>query len=111
MLEEQLRHKDDSAEVERRIFAVCREVSERLDNLDYEGKRATFAAFSTKVEATRDDMSMTVAVDPKVTTIGQTLGYSSNSKYSFVIVELEEVVVQKMPRVVEFVPVDRGGDL
>jgi hypothetical protein len=47
---------------------------------------------------------------PQVTT-GRTSGCLSNSKYSFVIVELEEVVVQKRPRVVEFVPVDRGGDL
>ena len=85
MLEEQLRHKDDAAEMERRIFAVCREVSERLDNLDYEGKRATFDAFGTKVEATRDDMSITV-VDPRVTTIAQTLasprGRSRRSRWA-----------------------------
>ena len=48
VLEDQLRHKDDAAEVERRIVAVCREVSERLDNLEYEGKRATFAALCHK---------------------------------------------------------------
>ena len=72
-LEEQLKQKDDAAEVERRIVAVCREVSEKLDSLGYEGKWATFAAFATKVNVTRDDMSMTVVLDPKVTTTEQTL--------------------------------------
>ena len=72
-LEDQQRHRDDAAEVERRIVEVCREVSKRLDGLDFEGKRATFAAFGAKVQATREEMSMTVVVDPKVTTIVQTL--------------------------------------
>ena len=72
-LEDQQRFKDDAAEVERRIVEVCREVSGKLDGLDFEGKRATLAAFGVKVQATRDEMSMTVVVDPKVTTIAQTL--------------------------------------
>ena len=88
VLEDQLRQKDDAAEVERRIIAVCREVSKRLDSLDYEGKRATFAAFGAKVEATRENMSMTVVVDPKVTTvttIEQTLASVSNWSYTVVL--------------------------
>ena len=72
-LEDQQRHKDDAAEIERRILDVCREVSKKLDGLDFEGKRATFAAFGAKVQATRDEMSMTASVDPKVTTIVRTL--------------------------------------
>ena len=74
-------------------------------------KRPVSATFGVNVAATREETSMSMVVGPEITTIGQTLGCLSNSKYSFVIVELEEVVVQKRPRVVEFVPVDRGGDL
>ena len=62
-----------------------------MDSLGYEGKRATSAAFATKVEVTRDEMSRTVVVDPivaAVTTTEQTLACSLNSKYSFVVVEL-----------------------
>ena len=71
-LEDQQRHKDDAGKVERRIIEACREVSKRLDGLDSEGKRATLAAFSVRVQATREEMSMTVVVDPSVTTIVQT---------------------------------------
>ena len=71
-LEDQQRHKDDAAEVERRIIEACREVSKRLDGLDFEGKRAAFAAFGVRVQATREEMSMTIVVDPSVTTIVQT---------------------------------------
>ena len=39
-----------------------------------------------------------------VATTEQTLASLSGSKYSFVIVELKEVVVKKRPRVVEWVP-------
>ena len=104
VLEDQQRCNDDATEVERRIVEACREVFKKLDALDFEGKRATFSAFGVKVQATCDEMSITVVVDQKVTTTAQTWECSSNSKYSFVIVELKEVVVQKMPRVVEYVP-------
>ena len=72
-LEDQQKHKDDEAKIERRITEACGEISKELDGLDFEGKRATFAAFGVKVQATRDDMSMTMVVDPNVTTIAQTL--------------------------------------
>lgn len=72
VLEDQQRYKDDVSKVEGRIFDACREIAKKLDTLDFEGKRATLAAFGVKVQATREDMSMTVVVDPKVTTIVQT---------------------------------------
>ena len=97
--------------MERHIVGHCQVLSRKLEDLDFEGKRSVFGAFCLKVDPTREDISITVVVDPVFLTIEQTLGCLSNSKYSFVIVELEEVVVQKRPRVVEFVPVDRGGDL
>ena len=110
-LEEQERNNDDAALVESRIVEMCRVASSKLDHLDFQGKRALMTAFGVKVHVIRDDFRLEVEVSPEVTTIGQTWGCLSSSKYSFVIVELEEVVVQKRPRVVEFVPVDRGGDL
>ena len=54
-------------------MAVCREVSKTLEGLDFEGKRATLAAFGARVQVTREEMSITVVVDPKVTTTAQTL--------------------------------------
>ena len=71
-LEDQQRHKDDAAEIERRVIEACREVSNRLDGLDFEGKRATLAAFGARVQATREEMSMTIVVDPDVITTEQT---------------------------------------
>ena len=64
-LEDQQRHKGDAAEVERRIVEVCRQVQEKLDNMDSKGKRPTLAAFGVKVQATREEISMTVIVEPK----------------------------------------------
>ena len=37
-------------------------------------------------------------------TIGRTWAFTSRGKYSFEIVHLEEVVLQKSPRVVQYVP-------
>ena len=42
--------------------------------------------------------------DPENTTTERTLALPSRSKYSFEIVHLEEVVVRKVPKVVEYVP-------
>ena len=72
VLEDQRKHVADVAEVERRITEICGEVSKRLDGLDFEGKRATLAAFNVKVVANRDEISMTIVVDPKFTTIERT---------------------------------------
>ena len=73
ILEDQQKTRDDSAEVECRIFELCQQFSDKLDQMDFEGKRSTLGAFSVKVLATRDDLSITLVVDPKFTTIEQTL--------------------------------------
>ena len=69
MLEDQQKKKDDAVHAAERIAEYCRRLAKGLDNLDQEGKRATFAAFGVKVEATRDDLSVTLAIDPGATTI------------------------------------------
>ena len=105
VLEEQERLQDDAADMERRIVGQCLKLAERLGNLDFEGKRAMFAALGLKVEATRDDVSITVVLDPKFTTTERTLACSSGSAYSFVIADLKEVVSwDGRKKVVEFVP-------
>ena len=73
VFEEQERLKDDAADVERRIVGQCLQLAERLDSLDFEGKRSMFAALGMKVEATREDVSVTVVLDPKFTTTERTL--------------------------------------
>lgn len=73
VLEDQQKHRDDATEVESRITEICEEVSKKLDGLDFKGKRATLAAFGVKVEATREEISITIVVDPKFTTIERTL--------------------------------------
>ena len=68
-LEDQQKRKDAVADAEERIAEYCGRLAEGLDNLDQAGKRATFAAFGVKVEATRDDLSVTLEIDPGATTI------------------------------------------
>lgn len=71
--EEQQRQKDDAAEAGQRIAQFCQPVHETLDDLDFDGQRATLATFGVHVEATRGEVSITVRVDPNATTIGRTL--------------------------------------
>ena len=71
ILEDQQKKKDSAVDAEQRIAEYCGRLAEGLDNLDQEGKRATFAAFGVKVEATRDDLSVTLEIDPGVTIIQQ----------------------------------------
>jgi hypothetical protein len=71
--EEQQRQKDDAAEAGQRIAQFCQPVHETLDDLDFDGQRATLATFGVHVEATRGVVSITVRVDPNATTIGRTL--------------------------------------
>ena len=73
-LKEQQRQIDDVANAEQRITDFCRKLSERLPDLDFEGKRSTLAAFGVKALATPVDLSVTISVDPNVTTVEQTLG-------------------------------------
>ena len=73
VLEEQQKQNDDAEEAGRRVAQYCQAISEKLDNQDYGGKRATLAAFGVRYEATRDSLSITVKLDPNCTTIGHTL--------------------------------------
>ena len=57
-LEEQRRRKDDAAAAEARIVEFCEQVAEGLEDASPDGKRATFAAFQTKVQATRNSISV-----------------------------------------------------
>ena len=70
-LEEQRRRKDDAAAAEARIVEFCEQVAEGLEDASPDGKRATFAAFQTKVQATRDHLQVTVTVDPCAAIITQ----------------------------------------
>ena len=69
ILEEQQKSKDEAAEAERRIAEYCQRFEEGLENLDIEGKRATLAAFGVRVEATPEELSTTITVDPAATTM------------------------------------------
>ena len=71
--EEQQKQQDDAGEAGRRIVLFCETSAGSLDNLDFDGQRATLAAFGVGIEATRDEIAISVAVDPNVTTIGHTL--------------------------------------
>ena len=76
VLEEQQRQKDDAAEAGQRIVQFCGSLSERLDNLDFDGQRATLAAFGVSVEATREELAITVVVDPNLTTDVTTIAHT-----------------------------------
>ena len=71
--QEQERNRDDTALIESRIVEMCQGVSSKLDDMDFQGKRALLEAFGVKVQATREDFQLVVEVSPEVTTIGQTL--------------------------------------
>ena len=73
LLEEQQTQQDDAAEAGRRIAQYCETLAGRLVDLDFDGQRATLAAFGVGVEATREELAITVVVDPNVTTIEHTL--------------------------------------
>ena len=75
VLEEQERLRDDAALVRERVTEYCRQLEEKLEHLDFEGRRALLGVFGVRVEASRDDVSMTVVLDPKYaafTTTAQT---------------------------------------
>ena len=72
VLEDQRKNQDDTAEVASRVFDLCQKFSESLDRMDFDGKRSTLGAFGVKVLATREDVSITLVVDPKFTTTAQT---------------------------------------
>ena len=75
-LEEQQRMRDSAAEIRDRIADYCRQLEPKLANLDFDGKRALLGVFGVRVEAIREDVTITVVVDPKLdnfTTIARTL--------------------------------------
>ena len=63
-LQEQQSRRADAAAVEERISGYCRQFSENLDRLTQEGKRAVLSAFGVKVEATLEELLVTVEVNP-----------------------------------------------
>ena len=69
VLEDQQNKKDDALHAKERIAEYCRRLEEGLDDLEVEGKRATLAAFGVKVEATREDLKVTMEINPGATTI------------------------------------------
>ena len=66
VLKEQEKVEEERDQFGEWVRAALSKYSDSLD--DFEDKRATFSAFGVKVQATRDEMSITVVVDPKVTT-------------------------------------------
>ena len=98
LLEEQQTQQDDAAEAGRRIAQYCETLAGRLVDLDFDGQRATLAAFGVGVEATREELAITVVVDPNVTTIEHTLASSPNWRYtSYLRVEPWEWPVYHKP--------------
>ena len=72
VLERQRQERDDEAEMGRRIAGLCQQFSEKLDGMDFEEKRATLGAFGVKLLATKENLSITMVVDQKVTTTERT---------------------------------------
>jgi site-specific DNA recombinase len=72
ILEEQQKNRDDAAMAEDRVAEYCRKFSEGLDDLDQEGRRAVFSAFGAKFTATRDELQVSITVDPAVTAMSPT---------------------------------------
>ena len=89
ILEEQQRLRDDAAVIRERVKEYCSQLVERLDNLDFGGRRALLGVFGVRVEASRDDVVMTVVLDPRYanfTTIAQTLISGGNGNWWGVLV-------------------------
>ena len=53
---------------------VCQQVSDRLDNLDTEGRHVIYAAFGVSVQASCEELLSTLVNSSKCTTTGQTWG-------------------------------------
>lgn len=85
LLEKQQRQRDDVAEAAERISGYCERLAQTVDELDFDGQHALLAAFGVRVEATRDEVSITVVVDPNVTTIEHTLACEINRSYPLII--------------------------
>ena len=72
VLEEQQHVRDSKWEREPRPL-VMSAVAVKLDSLDFDEKRALLGAFAVEVKASRDEADIKLVLDPKFTTIEQTL--------------------------------------
>lgn len=72
VLEDKQKFRDDAALNLSRIVELCRQLSDRLEEQDEEGKRTILASFNVRVDATREELSVTVTVDPNFTTTERT---------------------------------------
>lgn len=72
VLEEQRQQLDDADEVERRITQHCDRLAETLDDLDFEGQRATLMAMGTRIEVGRQEIGIDVEVNADSTAIART---------------------------------------
>ena len=72
VLEEQQRQRDEVGLAERRVVELCNTFSEKLKNTSFEGKRATLGAFNVKTRVNRENISITMEVNPKFTTTERT---------------------------------------
>ena len=73
VLEEQQRVRDSKWERESRVHWLCQQLAVKLESLDFDEKRALLGAFAVEVKASRDDADIKLVLDPKFTTIEQTL--------------------------------------
>ena len=55
---------EDVSKIEGRIRSYCERLCERLDDLDFDGKRAVLGAFGVQVHVKGDDWWMTAMIDP-----------------------------------------------
>ena len=69
VLEAQVRQQGDIGQMERRIVKVCNNVSDKLDSMDFEGRRAALGAFGVKVVAARDSLAINLVVSPEFSAI------------------------------------------
>ena len=72
VLKEQQRAKEDAAKSGERVAEYCQRFWEGMDGLDLEGRRALFSAFDVKAVATREELQITITVDPAATTMSPT---------------------------------------
>ena len=61
-------------ERESRVHWLCQQLAVKLESLDFDEKRALLGAFAVEVKASRDEADIKLVLDPKFTTIEQTLG-------------------------------------
>ena len=96
---------EDLGRVEEAIRTAFMRYSDALDDLDGAGLTTLLRLLQVRMTILPGRrVLVTGVIDAGLLTIEQTLASLSGGKYSFVIVELKEVVVKKRPRVVEWVP-------